>query len=214
MKQKIIILCIIIVIPLIIIASVLMSRDDVYTKKHNKDSSLPQVNSSSNDVDAINDLLENLYNKYTKEGSKFNYKKFENNDVISLLVIIDEYRSDRYVKKYLSYNIDKKTNKFLTNEELLKLYNSDLEQVKEKVNKRLNVYYTEEGQEGYFEKNECDYECYLSYMRGIDILVDNISLIVEDNKLVAYINLNIDSFSDDEEYFESLNYDPYKVVIE
>jgi hypothetical protein len=51
-------------------------------------------------------------------------------------------------------------------------------------------------------------------MRGIDILVDNISLIVEDNKLVAYINLNIDSFSDDEEYFESLNYDPYKVVIE
>jgi hypothetical protein len=120
---------------------------------------------------------------------------------------IEELKKDLYTKRYDKYDL-------LYNEEAFLGLDKICDDLLKKVNKRVNVYYTEEGQEGYFEKNECDYECYLSYMRGIDILVDNISLIVEDNKLVAYINLNIDSFSDDEEYFESLNYDPYKVVIE
>ena len=214
MKQKMIVFSILIGVPIAIVLILLLMRGNVYTKKSNKDSELPQINSSSNDVDAINKLLENLYDKYTKDGSKFNYKKFENDDIISILVIIDEKRTDMYVRKFLSYNINKITNEFISNEDLANLYNLDLLQVIEKVNNRLNIYYEGENAEGYVVKEECNYECYLSYMRGIDILADNISLVVENGKLVAYINLNIDSFSDDQEYFDSLDYDPYKVVIE
>ena len=212
-KKELIVLSIVILIPVLIISIYMLTRGDVSVKRKTKDSKLPYINMKSNDVDTINKLLDDLYQKYTSKGGKFNYKKFENDKIILILVIIDEYEDkDNYTRKYLSYNIDKKTKEFVSNEDIALLYNLDIEDIYNIVDNRLKTYYDEEYKEGYVDY-DCDYECYLSYMRGMDNIMDNVSLTVEDNKIVAYINLNIDSLSGDEEYFNSLKYESDRLII-
>lgn len=191
------------------------SNDYIKTKKSEDGSKLPEVNLDSNDSKAINQYLEELYNKYTSDGnSKFNYTYEVKDNIISILAIIDEYQTDskNYVRKYMAFNIDKETKTYISKEEIVSLFNTDMYEVKSLVEAHLKKLYEDEVNERYLEKNECDFNCYLSYMRGIEILTDNVVLVIEKNKLVAYTNFDV-TYSDDADYFKTIKDNYYRTEI-
>ena len=147
-----------------------------------------------------------------------NYKTNIYGDLVSVLIEIDEFQSNikEYVKKFVSFNV-KKDGTFVDDDTLANKFGFTLVDVVDQVENRLKYYYNEEVNEEYIDKDECDFNCYLSYARGINNILDELSLTVEDGKLVAYINMSKDDVSGDKEYFEKLendNINPYRIVIE
>lgn len=193
------------------------SKNNKYisVKKSQDGSKLPQLNIKSNDSTAINEYLENLYNQYTEDKrNKFTYTYSSKGDILSILAIIDEFNNDANttIRKYMAFNINKKTGKYLSKEEIAGLYQTDLGQIKEKVEQHLKTYYDKEAQEEYLVKEECNFNCYLSYLRAIDVLTDQVVLVIEKKQLVAYTNFDV-TFSDDADYFKTLKENYYRTVI-
>ena len=214
-RKEIIILCIVIIIPIIFIGLYYIFRNPVETKGEKNGSKLPYINISGKDTQAINKYVEELYKKYSSDKkSKLTYKTEKYNDIISLLVSIDEYNKDinETIKKYLGFNV-KQDGTFIDKEELAELFGYSLEEIVDIVDKKLNEYYQNEIVEGYIDSNECNYNCYLSYARGINNILDEISLVVENGKLTVYINLSKDNINGDKEYFEKIE-NAEKIILE
>lgn len=214
-KHVLWILIIFILVLIVFLIFKTTNNNYIKTKKSKDGSKLPEINLESNDSEAINQYLEELYNKYTSDGnSKFNYNYDTKDNIISILAIIDEYQKDtkNYVRKYMAFNIDKETKTYISKEELVNLLNSDMYEVKSLVETHLKDLYEDEANEKYLEKYECDFNCYLSYMRGIEILTDHIVLVIEKNKLVAYTNFDV-TYSDDADYFKTKKDNYYRTVI-
>ena len=217
LEKKYIILIAIVLFPLLLLGIyyLIHTDDPVKTTKSRSNSKLPQIEIESTDTNAANEYLEELYDKYAKGKNKFNYEYMTNDDILSLLVKIEEYDEDEdlYTKKFKSFNLVKSSGKYIDKESLFNLFNYELSDITKIVNERLKKYYDEEYEQGYVDY-ECEFECYKSYQRGIVGIYDIIEPVIEDGKLVIYLNLSIDSMSGDSEYFESLDYNPYKIVIE
>lgn len=214
-KHLLWILAILILLLIIVFIFQTTKNDYIKTKKSNNGSKLPEINLESNDGKAINQYLEELYNKYTSdEKSKFTYTYDEKNNIISILAIIDEYEEDtqQYIRKYMAFNIDKTTEEYVTKEDLVSLFSTNMYEVKETVENHFKELYDKEIEANYIEKKECDFNCYLSYMRGIEIITDNIVLVIEKNKLVAYTNFDV-TYSDDADYFKNIKENYYRTII-
>lgn len=214
-RKEIIILGIVIIIPIIFIGLYYMFRNPVETKGEKNGSKLPYINISGKDTDAINKYLEDLYKNYSNnKKSKLTYKTEKYKNIISLLVSIDEYNNEtnETIRKYLGFNV-KEDGTFIDKEEMAELFGYSLEEIVDKVDKKLKDYYQDEIIEGYIDSNECSYNCYLSYARGINNILNEISLVIENGKLAVYINLSKDDINGDKAYFESLD-EPYKLILE
>lgn len=214
-KHVLWILIILLLLIILLIFKTTSNNNYIKTKKSEDGSKLPEVNLDSNDSEAINKYLEELYNKYTSDrNSKFNYTYDVKDNIISILAIIDEYQinTKSYIRKYMAFNIDKETKSYISKEELVSLFNTDMYEVKSLVERHLKDLYEDEVDEKYLEKNECDFNCYLSYMRGIETLTDNIILVIEKNKLVAYTNFDV-TYSDDADYFKTVKGNYYRTAI-
>lgn len=217
LEKKYYILIFVVLVFIITYLLLFTSKNNKYisVKKSQDGSKLPQVNIKSNDGVAINEYLENLYNQYTKDKrNKFTYTYSSKGDILSILAIIDEFNNDANttIRKYMAFNINKKTGQYLSKEEIAELYQTDLGDIKNKVEQHLKTYYDKEAQEEYLVKEECDFSCYLSYLRAIDILTDQVVLVIEKNQLVAYTNFDV-TFSDDADYFKTLKENYYRTVI-
>lgn len=211
----IVIIILFIVFSIVLLICLPFTKKNIYTEESSNDSKLPKINIDSSDGNAINEYLDTLYQKYTSDGkSKFNYTYFEYQNILSILIIIDSYdeETDSYIRKYMSFNIDKETKKYINKEELVNLLNSDLSTVKTKVESRLNDFYQDEINEKYVEPNECDFDCYISYLRNLDVILEDVVLVIEDNRLVAYTNFDT-TFSDDAEYFMNKTENYYRTII-
>lgn len=209
-KKQIIIISFIILLALIIIIFNLINKDSVETKREENGSKLPYINVEGATADALNDYLETLYKDYTSDKkSKFNYKYEVYNNIISVLIDIDLYNKNNYIKKYMSFNMNK-DGSYLTNEDLSEVFNYDILEVKEKVELKLKDYYNEENNLGYVKKDECDFNCYLKNVIGVEDIINDITLVIENEKLVAYVNLNINN----SQYLKNLKISPYKIIIE
>ena len=211
----IVIIILFIVFSIILLICLPFTKKNIYTEYSSNGSKLPKINIDSSDGNAINEYLDTLYKKYTSDGkSKFNYTYFEYKNILSILIIIDNYdeETNNYIREYMSFNIDKETKKYITKEELVSLLNSDLSTVKTKVESKLNYFYQDEINEKYVEPNECDFACYISYLRNLDVILEDIVLVIEDNQLVAYTNFDT-TFSDDAEYFMNKKENYYRTVI-
>lgn len=214
-RKEIIILGIVIIIPIIFIGLYYMFRNPVETKDEKNGSKLPYINISGKDTDAINKYLEDLYKNYSNDKkSKLTYKTEKYKNIISLLVSIDEFNNEtnETIRKYLGFNV-KEDGTFIDKEEMAELFGYSLEEIVDKVDKKLNEYYQDEAIEGYIDSNECSYNCYLSYARGINNILNEISLVIENGKLTVYINLSKDDINGDKEYFEKLE-NPDKIILE
>ena len=113
------------------------------------------------------------------------------------------------IPSYVSYAYDEKTNTVISKEKLAAQYGYTLDLIHDKIEERFKSWYDDEVKLGYVEGQECNFEeCYLSYFRNIESL-DEYGLFVKDNKLYAYIGFDTNSFEDDIEYFNNLDYDPF-----
>lgn len=209
-RKEAIIMLVVLGIPILFIIIInLFNHKDVNSIKSKNGSKLPQVNVSGSNADALNEYLESLYEEYTKDGkSKFDYKYEKYNDIISILVEIDryDYDSNRYIKQYMSFNINK-DGSYLTNEDISELFGYDILEIKEKIDKKMEEYYIQEINLGYVD-NTCNYECYLKE-KNINYIMDKVSLVIEDETLIVYLSVDTNS-----EYLDSLKSNPYRIIIE
>lgn len=214
-KKYLILISVVLVIIMICLFGSRIKNKDVATKKTENGSRLPEVKIDSVDSNAINKYLEELYNEYAKDKkSKFTYTYEIKDNIISILAIIDEYNDDANttIRKYMAFNIDKLTGEYLSKDDIIEKYNIDIQQMKETIENHFKIYYDDEAEQQYLVKEECDFTCYLSYMRGIDILLDQVVLVIENNSIVAYTNFDV-TFGDDSDYFKNIEKDYYRTVI-
>ena len=180
---------------------------------NNKKNKMNTFDVNSENVDYIDDFLINLESNLKEKNIDFVSEKAKNKDIYSILVVMEDSDEDIKSNNYLSYNINIKTKKVMNNEEVANSFGYSLDDIFKAINKRLEDLYQDEIKEGFVEKNECDFECYKSYYRGIENIEDIYSLYVKDNKLYIYVSIKIISAASDEDYFKKLNYNPYKIEL-
>lgn len=110
------------------------SKTIVYTEEKDKYCKVPIININSADADKINEDIEDYVEKMDENGYgeyyNLNYEYFENEDILSVKIIIRTAGSSRY---YHTSNINVKTGKRVTNSDLLKLKNIKEEELSDKV---------------------------------------------------------------------------------
>lgn len=180
---------------------------------NNKKNKMNTFDVNSENVDYIDDFLINLESNLKEKNIDFVSEKAKNKDIYSILVVMEDSDEDIKSNNYLSYNINIKTKKVMNNEEVANSFGYSLDDIFKAINKRLEDLYQDEIKEGFVEKNECDFECYKSYYRGIENIEDIYSLYVKDNKLYIYVSIKVISAASDEDYFKKLNYNPYKIEL-
>ena len=180
---------------------------------NNKKNKMNTFDVNSENVDYIDDFLINLESNLKEKNIDFVSEKAKNKDIYSILVVMEDSDEDIKSNNYLSYNINIKTKKVMNNEEVANSFGYSLDDIFKAINKRLEDLYQDEKKEGFVEKNECDFECYKSYYRGIENIEDIYSLYVKDNKLYIYVSIKVISAASDEDYFKKLNYNPYKIEL-
>jgi uncharacterized protein YqgV (UPF0045/DUF77 family) len=212
LDKKYWILIFIILFAVIVLIIGLNVKKDVTTIESSNGSNLPEVNIDSTDSDAINEYVEKLYKQYTSDGkSKLNYTTFTYNNIISMLITIDEYDEEtgQFIKKYLTFNIDKSSGKFIEKEDFATLLGIDLDEILNIIQNKFQYYYQDELQKNYI--SNIDFDTYMKEIRGIEVLFENTYFAIENNTLVAYINFyTLDSI--DEGYFNSLE-NPHRILI-
>ena len=180
---------------------------------NNKKNKMNTFDVNSENVDYIDDFLINLESNLKEKNIDFVSEKAKNKDIYSILVVMEDSDEDIKSNNNLSYNINIKTKKVMNNEEVANSFGYSLDDIFKAINKRLEDLYQDEIKEGFVEKNECDFECYKSYYRGIENIEDIYSLYVKDNKLYIYVSIKVISAASDEDYFKKLNYNPYKIEL-
>jgi uncharacterized protein YqgV (UPF0045/DUF77 family) len=212
LDKKYWILIFIILFAVIVLIIGLNVKKDVTTIESSNGSNLPEVNIDSTDSDAINEYVEKLYKQYTSDGkSKLNYTTFTYNNIISMLITIDEYDEEtgQFIKKYLTFNIDKSSGKFIEKEDFATLLGIDLDEILNIIQNKFQYYYQDELQKNYI--SNIDFDTYMKEIRGIEVLFENTYFAIENNTLVAYINFyTLDSI--DEGYFNLLE-NPHRILI-
>ena len=169
-----------------------LNSDEVRTE-------LPFINLDSNEIKKINSNIEEEYNKLkdenivTKDMTNINsvkYKYYVNNNILSLVI---EYKSYNYTAGYVNYeyktyNINTDSSSEITNDELMKIKNTNNEEVYNKLLNSLEKEYENLGYDDY--KNTDFYKETIGNIKKNDKI--NIPLFLDnDNKLNAYLNIRM-----------------------
>ena len=113
-------------------------KNDITTLK------VPYLNINSNEAKIVNEELEKIYLKYAEEFDKYaadaeknsnnpichqilNYKKYQYNNILSIIVFYDTQCTSPFVFNYLTYNFDLTTGNKISFEEMVSIlgYNKD-----------------------------------------------------------------------------------------
>lgn len=201
-EKRAIIVGIIIFVIIIILGFIINYKEK--TKK-------PDIPYDTKDAKELKVEIDEIYKKHKTKDNVITYEDYKDENIYSLLIIIKDNSElgDYIVPKYISYNYDSKSNIIIDKEKIAARYGYTLDLIHDKIEERFKSWYQDEIKLGYVDSNECDFdECYLSYYRNIDS-IDEYELFVKDNKLYAYLGFDKNSFQDDIEYFEKLEYDPF-----
>lgn len=170
-------------------------------------SKVPNIN--LNDVDGIDEINKEILNDYNEvinsgTNSNVSYKYYEDEKILSILITYVMYNTydEQYYNSFKSYNIDLINKKVLTDEEVLKMYGYSKDDLINALNKKMEKYYREEIEQGYFYEDELSYHGYLSFARNISNLTDDVALHIKDGKLVAYRGFALNSDYEDYTYFK------------
>ncbi len=182
------------------------SKPIVYTTYKNSElnKDIPQVNIKKISDDINNQIIEftNPYKDVETNAIKYNYEV--NGNVLSLIVIIENYEIEGPADTiFLSYNIDLKKLKVLSNEELLKLFNYDENTMLETINKNFNDYYQDELDKRIIKN--MTYEEYLNIHEIYD-LRNQMYYYVKEGKLNIYVDFLEWASEETEDYFVDKSY--------
>jgi len=171
---------------------------------------LPYINIENKKVKEINKkIIEDYYKVKLTNNGTFDYLYTKKDKFISLLTISSFFTDgDSSQMEYNSYNIDVENNKVLSNEDVLKIYNYDIEYVKEIIKNKMYSYYQFEIDNNYIEK----LYTFEDYLTDRDLTIDdNFNIYIdEDNKLKVYKTFNLSYAMTFDEYFLS---NPYEFEI-
>lgn len=213
-NNKIIWLFILVISLVIVLISVLIinknKKEIIYTKSKNGDSSLPYININTDDINKINEQLKSDYEMIKKYNNE-SYMKYEYDDSDYLSLVVEEgIKQDDYIleKNFYTYNIDTKSKRVLSFDEILNIYNLNYDDVKETIETELKRQYESEVNEGYIDDNECDYQCYLSF-RNYKSIDENLTIYKKNDKVYGYLNINHGFI-----YYSENDYPKVKVVYE
>lgn len=223
-KKKLVIVLAIISIILIIFVFYLRSRtvnyssvkedkskDVVYTYKTSKDDvfikEIPYLNLNFDFAKNINKDITSFIGEYeTDEYTSIGYNYNINGEVLSFVVKMINYGDETGPKiSFKGYNINLKTKKIVTDNELLDLFGYTSKDVEVSIAKKFNEYYKELVKENYYDSDECDYDCFLTY-RDVENYLDDIVLYVNNGDLYAYKPFSFYSVLGEEEYFREKHF--------
>lgn len=154
--------------------------EDPYTGK------LPIINLNSSEVQKINNIIMNKYYRCAYGSDVFYYDYYVYKDILSLFIRITHVDGTEYGDiEYLVYNINVKTEKELSNSEVLKYLNISENEVDNIITKRLNDYYDIDTMKGYLSFND--------YILSIKYSKDNNKLVILDNNLYVYTTFKLTS---------------------
>lgn len=162
------------------------SKDYIYTSRSNKDSEMPYINLTSEEITNANIEILTKYLEISKNESgtmKYSYDNYSN--IISLVISIIDNEGNL---EKITYNIDTKSQSILTKEEIMDKFNLDDNKVKKIMEYNIKEYYNYEKSKNYISKN-CDFDCYITE-NAID-LYNDYRFYIKDKELYIYKKINI-----------------------
>ena len=184
----------------------------VYTKyqesNDNYEISIPYINIRSSVIKQVNDDISNFLEKFMEEEKAvINYEYDINGIILSLVVKVIDYDNDYAPKPYFrSYNINLKKLELIENDSLLSFFDVNYENVHDIIASQLYTYYKNIVEEGYYQEEECDYSCFLSY-REINDYLDDVTYYVKNGNLIAYKPFVFSSVYGEEYFFNDEHFE-------
>lgn len=202
-------------------------KEYIYTYKNIKSSdhketySIPIVNLKGSSIEKINQEIQNLFDKISKNTNyTYEYEFSQSDEILSLAIIysysnLESLETSTEVKEDLSrkyyfktYNIDLIEGKLITDYNLYNRFNINEDDIKTVLESQFHEIYQKIVQDSppLYTKDVCDYNCFLE-KRGIttDYILDT-SLYVEDHQLKVFKFYQKDSEYNDSKYFKDLTY--------
>ena len=155
----------------------------VYTRYNQNNKEVPYINVASQEVKKLNNEIVDYCNEYVNiENLQIKYEYNISGNYLSVIIkVIDNEKK----LSFKSFNVNLKTRKSLTEDELLQYFKVDKDIVSASIYNKFVDMYNEEVKEGYIEGNLCDFECYMNY-REVDDYLSDVSLAIKNGKLTAY----------------------------
>ena len=169
---------------------------------------IPHLNLNFEFVDNINNDV-NTYVSSLQDTSHatISYDYNINGDVLSYVIKMINYDYEVGPKIYFKgYNINLKKKKIITDQELLDLFGYNVEDVEKSIEKGFKSYYKDMLKKGYYDSEECDYDCFIHSYRDVENYLDDVVLYVKGGKLYAYKPFSFYSILGDEEYFKEKHF--------
>lgn len=182
------------------------SKDYVYTKnKYSNNVEIPYINIKGNRIEKINAEIIESTREYTtsKDSNKtVTYKYNQSKNILSVVLTFrDIDDKDSLVYSFKTYVFDlKDSRKLLSDEEIIKKFNTTYAFVNNKIGKAMQDKYKDEVKKGFLDSNDCNYKCFLE-MRRITNYLDNVNYYIEEGNLVVYKPYYVYSIYGEEEYF-------------
>lgn len=159
---------------------------------------LPSINLKGKEIENINEtIVEKYYSIAYKEYDTFHYEYSIYKNILSLHIMVTYTDDSEYGKmENLTYNIDVKTNKILSNDELLAKLNLNKNTINNKIEDRLKIWYNND-----LLKEQLSYA---KYKERIGFDSNKNSMFMRNDKLYYYMDINVtyDILSYDGNIFE------------
>jgi len=168
---------------------------------------IPHVNITGASIKSINENIKSYINDFAENEMVLgSYEYNINGKVLSLVLeIVDYGTSDTPHAYFKTYNINLESKTLVSDSELLSVYNVTSNDVKKNIEKQFKYWYENLIKEGYIEEEECDYECFLEY-REVEDYMGDVSLYIDEGKLVAIKPFTVYSIFGEESYFKESDF--------
>ena len=176
----------------------------LYYNNDELDQKVPAVN-IKNISNNINNSINEFANKYLDKEYNIDYHYNISGNILSLLIIVSDYsREGSPDYTFRSYIINIKELKVLNNEEILDLFNINMDNLVNKLNSQFMDYYNDEINKDIIDKN-ISYEDYLK-SHEINNFNDQIYFDVVNSKLEVYIDFNEFASIEKNYYFNDIGH--------
>lgn len=186
------------------------SKDIVFTSYESTEyeQEVPNIN-----IKKISNSINNEINMFVKpyiekENSLIEYHYNVSGNILSLIIAITETKNESVPDiKFKTYNINLRQLKVLSDSEVLSLFDTDANQITNKINNIFNKYYNEELNNNIIPKT-MTYEDYLK-IRDLNNINNKIYYYINNSRLETYVAYNIYSEEETSFYLEEVGYSFY-----
>ncbi len=173
----------------------------IYTRYNQNNKEVPYINVASESVSAANNsILDYCNNFINNDEANVSYQYNLNGNYLSLVIRVIDNSSGIPKIFFKTYNVDLKKKAIMSAVDLLNYFNVNEDIVYARVYNKFLDMYNEEVEQGFLEKDLCDFDCYVK-LRGVDNISDNLSYYIKNGKLIAFKPFTYVSIYREESYF-------------